>query len=88
MAEKQHTKFRPPQANNSTSAVSVIPSSGPRHRHPTSLQQIFRVTTGEYLALKFFASAPRAVDCTPRQRLLFRKLEQRGRATEIEYPCP
>jgi hypothetical protein len=65
--------------------VSVIPvREDPDAR---LLQQIFRMTTEEYLFLRFLASAPRPSDCTARQRLLFRKLLPSCRVKVIEYPC-
>ena len=72
-------------AKNNAPAVSVIPvrdDPGTRLLH-----QIFGMTTEEYLFLKFLASAPRPSDCTARQRLLFRKLQESCRVEVIEYPC-
>ena len=53
-------------ARKNATAVSVMPVwNDPDAR---LLQQIFRMTTEEYLFLKFLASAPRPSECTARQR--------------------
>jgi|CZKR01.1.fsa_nt_gi hypothetical protein len=72
-------------AKKNATTVSVMPvRNDPDAR---LLQQIFRMTTEEYLFLKFLASAARPSDCTARQRLLFRKLQESCRVEVIEYPC-
>lgn len=65
-------------------AVSVMPV---RDNPNATVLRIFRMTMEEYLLLKLCASAPRPSDCTAKQRLLFRRLQEQARVEVIEYPC-
>ena len=72
-------------AKKNATAVLVMPvRDDPDSR---LLKQIFVITMEEHLGLKFFASAPRPSDCTAKQRLLFRQLQERDLVEVIEYPC-
>ena len=72
-------------AKKNATAVSVIPvRDDPDAR---LLQQICSLTIEEWSFLKLCASAPRPSDCTARQHLLFRKLQERQFVKVIEYPC-
>jgi hypothetical protein len=51
------------------------------------LQQIFRLTREEWSFLKLCASALRPSDCTARQHLSFRKLQERRFVKVVEYAC-
>lgn len=66
-------------------AVSVIPvRDDPDTR---LLQQICPLTREEWSFLTLCASAPRPSDCTARQHLLFRKLQEQELVKVVEYPC-
>jgi hypothetical protein len=72
-------------AKKNATAVSVIPvRDDPDAR---LLQQICSLTIEEWSFLKLCASAPRPSDCTARQHLLFRKLQERQFVKQVEYPC-
>jgi hypothetical protein len=72
-------------AKRNASTVSVIPvRDNPDAR---VLQRIFDLTMEEYLVLKLCAPALRPSDCTAKQRLLLRQLNEHCLVEVKEYPC-